>query len=85
MALEKTVTTPHGFAAKNAYHRVEGLELSAKDTMSFLVRSYKQPYGFPCFFEKHMTAAYDIEGGNPIAQAYSHLKTLPEFAGAIDC
>jgi hypothetical protein len=30
-------------------------------------------------------SAYDIDGDNPIAQAYLHLKTLPEFAGATDC
>jgi len=29
--------------------------------------------------------AYDINGKNPIAQAYDHAKTLPEFAGAVDC
>lgn len=26
----------------------------------------------------------DLNGGNPIKQAYEHLKTLPEFAGAAD-
>jgi len=26
-----------------------------------------------------------MEGGNFIKQAYEHLKTLPEFAGANDC
>jgi hypothetical protein len=26
-----------------------------------------------------------MNGGNFIAQAYEHLKTLPEFAGAVDC
>jgi hypothetical protein len=26
-----------------------------------------------------------MDGGNFIAQAYEHLKTLPEFTGAIDC
>jgi len=26
-----------------------------------------------------------MDGGNFIAQAYNHLKTLPEFAGATDC
>jgi len=33
----------------------------------------------PYFFE------YDITGDNPIKQAYLHLKTLPEFANAVDC
>ena len=28
---------------------------------------------------------YDINGENPIKQAYLHLKTLPEFATATDC
>lgn len=28
---------------------------------------------------------YDINGANPIAQAYEHIKTLPEFEGAVDC
>jgi hypothetical protein len=26
-----------------------------------------------------------LEGVNFISQAYEHLKTLPEFAGAVDC
>jgi hypothetical protein len=26
-----------------------------------------------------------MDGGNFIAQAYNHIKTLPEFAGATDC
>lgn len=27
----------------------------------------------------------DLFGDNFIAQAYAHLKTLPEFSGAVDC
>jgi hypothetical protein len=27
----------------------------------------------------------DLNGSNFIAEAYKHLKTLPEFSGAIDC
>jgi hypothetical protein len=27
----------------------------------------------------------DMNGENPIKQAYEHLKTLPEFADAVDC
>jgi hypothetical protein len=29
--------------------------------------------------------AYDLEGQNALVQAYNHIKTLPEFSGAIDC
>ena len=84
MALEKTVTTSHGFTASNAYHRVEGTQVS-KDTMAFQVRSYKDNSGLPHFADWSFNCAYDIAGNNPIAQAYAHLKTLPEFAGATDC
>jgi hypothetical protein len=31
------------------------------------------------------SVSLDLEGPNPIKQAYLHLKTLPEFADAIDC
>lgn len=30
-------------------------------------------------------APYDIDGPNPIAQAYEHVKVLPEFSAAVDC
>lgn len=35
--------------------------------------------------ERPYLFAYDIAGDNPIRQAYLHLKTLPEFANAVDC
>lgn len=38
-------------------------------------RLYHIPYEFP----------FDINGSNVIAQAYVHIKTLPEFVGAVDC
>lgn len=28
---------------------------------------------------------YDINVGNPVEQAYAHLKTLPKFADFVDC
>jgi hypothetical protein len=39
--------------------------------------------------EKKTSSSYtfkpNLDGGNFIKQAYEHLKTLPEFAGAQDC
>ena len=84
MALKKTVTTQHGFTASDAYHRVEGVQVG-KDRMTFQVRSYKDNSGLPHFADVALSCAYSISGNNPIAQAYTHLKTLPEFAGATDC
>lgn len=34
---------------------------------------------------KDVNVLYDLAGFNPIKQAYEHLKTLPEFEGAVDC
>lgn len=83
MALKKTVTTPHGIDVVDAYHRVEGLALGKRE-LSFCVRSYKTP-DFPAFAAVGHSAPYDINGANPLAQAYAYLKSLPEFAGAVDC
>lgn len=29
--------------------------------------------------------ALNLDGANPVKQAYEHLKTLPEFSNAVDC
>jgi len=85
MALKKTVTTEQGFEAVDAYHRVEGVRLNGKTSMSYQVRSYKDDSGVQAFADAVHACAYDLAGKNPIAQAYDHAKTLPEFAGAVDC
>lgn len=84
MALSKTATTVHGFEAVNAYHRIEKLSVLGKDKVEFHVRSYVDKTK-PFFAEQVIEAAYDLNGANPIAQAYEHLKTLPEFTSAEDC
>ena len=84
MALAKTVSTVHGFQAVNAYHRVESVRLESKTAMSFHIRSYTS-VDKPFFEESVLACAYEINGDNPIKQAYDRLKTLPEFAGATDC
>jgi hypothetical protein len=84
MALSKTITTVHGFKAVDAYHRVEAVALPAKDQMTFHVRSYTST-DKPFFVEQVVSCVYDLDGANPIKQAYEYLKTLPEFEGATDC
>jgi hypothetical protein len=84
MALSKTVLSAYGFQAINAYHRVEAVSLIGKETLNFHVRIYVAA-DKPFFAEQVLSCAYALEGENPIKQAYAHLKTLPEFAGATDC
>jgi hypothetical protein len=84
MALLLTITTVHGIEIKDAYHRVEAVELTTKDSMRFHVRTYvSSDKPFAC--ESVHVAPYDLVGENPIIQAYMHLKSLPEFASATDC
>ena len=37
------------------------------------------------FEQKAYQCAYTLNGSNAVKQAYEHLKTLPEFVGAVDC
>jgi hypothetical protein len=85
MALKKTVQTPHGFNAQNAYHRVEGLHIKNNTTIAYQVRSYMDNSGVPAFADYSYESAYDMNGLNPINQAYIYLKTLQNFADATDC
>jgi len=84
MAIKKSVDTVHGYLVNDAYHRVENVRLVNKKFMSFSLKSYVSEQ-YPNFNETMIHCDYDIAGKNPIAQAYEHLKTLPEFAGATDC
>lgn len=37
------------------------------------------------FKAENRVAPYSLSGSDPFAQAYTHLKTLAEFDGCIDC
>lgn len=84
MAFKKSVITVYGVSVSDAYHRVEHVEIIEKAQIKFRLRSYATT-DFPHFADDEYEAAYDMNGGNPIAQAYAHLKTLPEFADSVDC
>lgn len=85
MAFRKKVITSQGFEASDAYHRVEGVRLVGKTEIKFQLRAYKNKEVSHHFSDDEFSAPYSLLGENPIAQAYAHLKTLSEFAGAVDC
>lgn len=84
MALRKSVKSIYGIDVNGAYHRVESVAIQGKDKIYFALKSYASVEN-PSFAEKSYSCNYSLDGANPIAQAYDHLKTLPEFAGATDC
>jgi len=85
MALSKTVTTPQGFEAVNAYHRVESVSVQGKTELIFSLASYKDKDQALSFASKRVVCPYDIDGGNVFEQAYKHLKATEEFSGSVDC
>ena len=67
----------------NAYCKVNKQE-GTKDIVYFDVIFLTQKDGQKIDAKIYQFAP-DLNGGNFIKQAYEHLKTLPEFAGATDC
>ena len=84
MALQKTIQTIYGVTINDAYHRVENVSLLNKNALKFDLASYADKDS-AAIVNKQYISDYDLNGENPIKQAYLHLKTLPEFADAIDC
>lgn len=84
MALRKTVDF-RGVIVPNAYVRVQPLTIQAGNAqMEFGIQIMVNATASP--FEVYAIGAnYNLEGGNPIRQAYDYLKTLERFQGAEDC
>lgn len=83
MALRMECTTPDGDLVKDAYCRIESIDLR-KNAMSFRIRRYRGPTGVSFFSEDYFEAPYDLGGANPFEQAYAHVKAQPEYADATD-
>jgi hypothetical protein len=81
MALQ-TITTFKGLAIDAGYFRVLTVR-GDKDKFSFTVGLYKDKEAEK-ITEFSYTTASQMNGDNFIKQAYTHLKTLPEFADATD-
>ena len=84
MALRQSILLDTGITIADAYRRVENISIISKSLMRASVRSYADVEK-PACHDVAVVCAYNLDGANPIAQAYAHLKSLPEFAGATDC
>jgi hypothetical protein len=84
MALKKTITLFGDIEVNNAYLRVEDISIFEKTKLVFSIVGRKTPESQIINSNSH-NCNYNINGDNPIKQAYLHLKTFPEFADAVDC
>ena len=83
MAISKNIELENGIKVDGAYIRVEYPSVT-KDSISFNLRKYVAA-DKPFFGEDFMIAPYTLDGANPFVQAYEYLKSLPEYADAVDC
>jgi len=87
MAIKKNVSLKNNFGTDSefvdAYIKVRSVNLS-KDAAQANVDIYKSNGGDRIIIKQY-DFIVDLAGKNAIAQAYEHLKTLPEFAGAEEC
>jgi hypothetical protein len=87
MALTKTITLVNNFQEfsifENAYLKVTSFS-GSKETISFNLGAFKEKNGV-LLQKQEFVIPHDLEGFNPLKQAYEHLKSLPEFSDAIDC
>jgi len=88
MALLISTTTPFGFQADGCYCRIESVLIEKKTSGTFSASIYLNSEAANTAVPlsiKSFEFPVDLDGPNPIKQAYEHLKTLPEFKDAIDC
>lgn len=82
MALKLTKTIKD-VTINDCYIKVSSISGNKKEIqaiVSFSANNNADPFELKTFIFD-----LDINGENPIKQAYLHLKTLPEFADAVDC
>lgn len=89
MALEKAITTEHGIELPKAYIRIDSIQ-GDKTVMYATVSIYKDDNAAIDKIPISSTiqnCTVDTSGNavNYHKQIYEHLKTLTEFADAIDC
>ena len=85
MALLKALTTESNITVNDSYIKVEDVRLIRKNFINFKIKGYTSSDNNVSFYEESLGCSYDLNGDNPIKQAYEYLKTLPEFSGATDC
>lgn len=72
-----------GLSIPKAYIKVARIEILSKTTMHAVFATQVDAASDPLFYQGYETA-YDLQGADPMKQAYDYVKTLPAFAGAVD-
>lgn len=73
-----------GLKLSKVYASVETLTICQDKMTMVFVLGYRASSKDEVFTEQSFNSFYSMEGANPHSQAYTYLKTLPEFVGCID-
>ena len=84
MALTLQFKAPSGLTCDSAYVKVERVIVSKSGAVAD-VGFYAEPGTLPPFHVETRGFVVNLDGPNPIKQAYLYLKSLPEFSDAVDC
>lgn len=87
MALQKSITTPQGVDLSTAYGKITGFGWNGDKlavSFSWFTSSAARHANKQAIDLKRYSMALPA-GGDMRTQIYDYLKTLPDFAGAIDC
>lgn len=89
MALKKTIELDNGLTIPDAYFSVDtirGTKSKAEIGLNVHISEEAKGDGKAIVLQQSFSFTPSIEDGSPniIKQAYLHLKTLPEFEGAVD-
>ena len=87
MALQANLVRTSNFKQQVALNELYIKVVSAyctKQEIHAAVTAFEKPNGAALFTEDYV-CSIDLDGPNPIKQAYEYLKTLPEFSDAVDC
>lgn len=74
-----------GINIPNAYLSVSSLGIADDKQSLHFTLDYRSAAGAVVLESVEFSGPYELEGINPFTQAYTYLKTLPEFGGLVDC
>lgn len=84
MALKKDIEFK-GISVVGAYLRAVSPTIRRGNEHLEFILEYAADENAQYFKARAFDCVYDLDGSNPIEQAYEFLKTLDEFADATDC
>ena len=83
MAISKTIEYK-GLQVEGAYIKIKGIKFTSKTNMLLSIGIFSNSKAEESICIDARSCHFDINGDNPFAQGYEHIKTLEEFKDSKD-